>query len=1826
MVADLIGYEFETLRDDGEFLLHRARHSNHPLPVLAIVAGRQALIKRLEHEYALASDLESDWAARPLGLFYDNGSATLVLEDAGGEPLDRLLGKRLDLTQFLPLAISLTMAVGEVHRRGLIHKDIKPANVLVDAGGNVRLTGFGIASRLARERQAVGAPESIAGTLAYIAPEQTGRMNRSVDARSDLYSLGITLYEMLTGVLPFAASDPMEWIHCHVARLPVSADERSAGIAAQLSSIVMKLLAKNAEDRYQTAAGLEADLQRCLRGWEEHRRIDAFALGARDGSDRLLIPEKLYGREAEVGELVAAYDRVVTQQATEFVLVSGYSGVGKSSVVSELHKSLAPSHGLFAAGKFDQYKRDIPYATLAQAFQSLVRQLLAKSEVEVGRWRQALLEALGPNGRIMVDLIPELSRIVGEQPPVAELSPQDRQNRFLLVFRRFLGVFARPEHPLVLFFDDLQWMDVASLELLEHLVAHPEVRHLLLIGAYRDNELSTAHPLMPTLASLGQTGARITQIVLAPLGRDDIRRLVADALRCDLKSAQPLADLAYEKSGGNPFFTIQFLTALAEEALMAFNPAALAWQWDIEQIRAKSFSDNVVELMAHKLKRLSGQTRLALQRLAYMGNHCKVATLSKVYGETEPQIHAACREAVEADLVRIQTDSYVFQHDRVQEAAYALIPEQERAAEHLRIGRTLSSLMGPQEFAENIFEVVNHFDRGVSLITDRQEREHLAELNLVAGRRAKSASAYASALSYLVAGSAVLAEDRWQRTYELAFALELHRAECEYLVGDPTSAEERLSRLSGRAANRVDEASVAFLRVDLYTNMDQSDRAVEVGAEYLRRGGILLPAHATVEEVRRDYESLCRKLGDRTIESLVHLPPMTDPDQRGILNVLSALVPPANFIEENLGRIVSVRMAMLSLEYGNGDASSYAYVCLGMMLGPFFDDYQSGYRFSKVGLQLTEKHDRFRARVYQTFSNHVAPWVQHLPACRVFVRRASDAAQEVGDLSFAAYSHVDLVTNLLASGEPLSEVEQEAENALAFARKLKFGLIVEIVTGQIALIRSLRGFPSKLTSSEEGALAEVQFALHPASDHRLAKPMGCYWVRKLQACFFSDDYPTAMAAAAKAGTFLWTLVTDFERAEYEFYGALTRAAICDQADPDQRRQHLDVLSLHHRQIMIWEKSCPENFGGRAALLGAEIARLEGRELDAEQLFESAVKAARANGFVHNEGLANELAARFYIARGFDKIGDTYLRDARDCYLRWGADGKVRQLDRTHPQLRRAATQVTSTATFDAPVEQLDMGTVFKAMQALSGEIVLDALIETLMRMAIEHAGAERGVLILIRNAEMQIAAEAAVHHGRIQVTLQERAVSGDDIPQSALDHVVRTRARLIIDDAAASTLLSDDDYVRQRRPKSMLCLPVVKQDELVGALFLENNLTTSAFTPNRISVLEFLASQAAISLENAYLYAGLARSEAFLTEGQRMSKTGSWSWTLATGKLVWSEEHGRIFGYDPAGKSALDFDFFLARLHPEDRPFVQQRLELATQNREGFAFDFRLVLPDGTVKHVHGAGKPITGETGEVVEYVGTTIDISERKRNEDALRKAQADLMRVSRLTTMGELAGSIAHEVNQPLGAIVMNGETGLRVLSRPDADIDKARELMKRVASDAKRASGIIDRIRAMATRRVPEQVPLSLAEVIEESISFLRYELQSRGVSVGLELAPNLPHVVGDRTQLQQVIMNLAINAVQAMAPTEQTRPRILIRAVLTDDEMARCTVEDSGPGIDPSHLPHLFDSFFTTKESGIGIGLAISRSIIETHGGQLRADNDSTLGGARFSFTLPTGTD
>jgi PAS domain S-box-containing protein len=1818
---------FPVLWEDGDRIFcrgHRQSANGDRETVLAVLPATEhptpASLDRLAHEYGLKDELDGAWAVRPLELVRERGRTMLVLEDPDSEPLERMLSAPLELGCFLRFGIGITSALGKAHRRGLVHKDIKPANILVNrTTGEVRLTGFGIASRLLRERQAPEPPETIAGTLAYMAPEQTGRMNRSIDARSDLYALGVTLYQMLTGALPFTAADPMEWVHCHIARKPVPPDERLKDVPSAVSALILKLLAKTAEERYQTAAGVERDLRRCLAEWEAHGAIGDFPLGQQDTPDRLLIPEKLYGREREIETLLASFDRLVANGTTELVLVSGYSGIGKSSVVNELHKALVPPRGLFASGKFDQYKRDIPYATLGQAFQSLVRSLLSQSEVELGRWRDTLIDALGPNGQLMVNLVPELELVIGKQPAVAELPPQDAQNRFQMVFRNFLGVFARKEHPLALFLDDLQWLDPATLDLLAHLVTHSEVRHLFLVGAYRDNEIGPVHPLLRTLEAIRAADARVHDTVLAPLELDDVGWLIADALHCEPARARPLAELVHEKTGGNPFFAIQFFIALADEGLLAFDRDASAWQWNIDRIRAKSYADNVVDLMAGKLKRLSATTQETLKQLACLGNVAETATLTLLHGETEEAMHAVLWEAVRAGLIVHQDNAYRFLHDRIQQAAYSLIPDAQRAEVHLRIGRLLLANMTADELAEHLFEVANHFNQGATLLVDRDEKAQVAAIELRAGRKAKASTAYASACVYLVAGIALFDESDWGSWYELMFSLWLERAECEYLTGQLESAEARLASLSTRARTIVDAAAVTRLRINLYTNLDRSDSAVEVGLDFLRRISGQCSPHPTEEDVRLEYDRLWQRLGSSPIEALLELPLMSDPDPRATMDVLTVLTSPALFTDLNLFRLVVGQMTALSLEHGNTDGSCLAYVWLGGILGTYFGDYQTGFRFGRLGLDLVEKRGlkRLSARVDLVFAVHVAHWTQHLPTCRVFLRRAFDAAQHAGDLTYAAYSCADLNTNLLASGHPLGEVEHEVEKALEFVGKVRFGLIRDLITAQHRLVLVLRGLTPDFNSFNDAEFDESRFEQRLDSNPRLAIAASRYWIRKLQACVYAGNGASAVAAASNAASLLWTVPTQVELPEYHFYGALGRAAHCDTAATEERPQHLAALVSHLKQITVWADNCPATFANRAALVGAELARLEGRELDAERLYEEAIRSAREHGFIQNEGLSNELAARFYAARGFKTIAFAYLRNARRCYLGWGANGKVRQLDETYSDLRENEPVHGPMSTIGTPVEHLDLTTVIKVSQAVSGEIVLEKLLKTLLRTALEHAGAERGLLMLARDAELWIHAEATAHGNSVTTELREVPIAGGELSESVARYAARTQEIVILDDASALVSFSSEDYVRRRQVRSVLCLPLIKQGMLIALLYLENNLAPRVFTPARVAVLKLLASEAATSLENARLYRELEEREARIRRLVEANIIGIFISDLEGRIIEANDAFLQMVGYDRE-------DFVAGRVRwadltpPEWRDRHEQALTELKRTGTVQPYEREYFRKDGSRAPALIGSAAFDEQREQGVAFV---LDLTERKRAEESLQKMQIELAHANRVATMGQLTASIAHEVKQPIGATVANAQAALRFLRAEVLDLDELRDVLTDIVKDGNRAGDIIDRVRDLIKKAQPRKELLNINEAIREVIELARGETIKNGISVQTDLAEGIPLLEGDRVQLQQVILNLIMNAVEAMSATSEGARELLISSRKTEPDVALIAVRDSGPGLAPATRDQLFDPFYTTKPGGLGLGLSICRSIIETHGGRLSAKTIMPRG-AIFEFSLP----
>jgi PAS domain S-box-containing protein len=1572
---------------------------------------------------------------------------------------------------------------------------------------------------------------------------------------------------------------------------------------------VMKLLAKTGEGRYQTAAGLAIDLRRCLSVLEATGRIEPFPLGTEDASDRLVIPERLYGRERELDTLVAAFDRVVARGTPGLVLVSGFSGIGKSSVVNELYKLLVPLRGLFAAGKFDQYAQDIPYATLAQAFQSLVRHILSRSDAEFRRWRDAVCEALGPNGQLIVNLIPEIELLIGKQSPVPDLAPQDASNRFQLVFRRLIGVFARPEHPLVLFLDDLQWLDPATLTLLADLVTRPEAGSLLLVGAYRDNEVSPSHPLMQTLGAIRGAGAPVHDIVLAPLGLAEVGSLVADTLHCGAERAAPLAQLVHERTGGNPFFAIQFLMSLGDEQLLSHD-ATGGWTWDVNRIRAKGYTDNVVDLMVGRLNRLSDQTREALKELACLGNTVEIATLEVLHGHSEPTTNSRLWQAIRAGLISDQNGAYRFLHDRIQQAAYSLIPEEHRAATHLRIGRALLAGMTPDDLEQHLFDVANQLNRGVSLLADPEERAQVATVDLRAGRKAKVSAAHASARVYLAAGMALLDEGDWSSRYELTFGLWLERAECEFLTSNFDVAEQLMEELLRRGATKIDLAAVSHVKAQLHVVKSENSQAVASVLSCLRLFGIDIPARPTWEQVQAEYEAVWRNLDGRQIESLLDLPLMTDPDLLAAMRLLADLNEPGYFTDINLSCWHPCRMANMSIQHGMCGASAHAFGFLGFYLGASFRRYADGHRFAKLACELVEKHGfaAYRGPVYMAMGL-VSLWTQPIAISVDYTRTAFRSATETGELTFACLSAYHIVKDLLARNDPLDAVWDESERSLAFVRRAGFRDLADMIACQQRFVATMRG-------TSDAQFDEAAFEAQLGG--RMPLLVSLYWILKLKARFLSGDYAEALAASRQAKEVLWAQSAQIVLLDYFCCTALTVAALYDKAAVDEQAAWRDLLTVHRQQLGDWAENYPPTFGDKLALVSAEIARLEGRDSDAMRLYEDAIRSARTHGFVLDEGMAHEVAARFYAARGFDAIANLYLRSSLSCFARGGAEGKSRQLQETYPQLRDDRGPLPATATFGATVEQLDIDAVVKASQAISGEIVLHRLVETLMTIALEHAGAERGLLIVVEGETLQIVASARTDRESVDVTLRQESVASSDLPRSLLQTVIRTRQSVILEDASAQNPFSADDYFRQKRARSVLCIPLVKQTALIGALYLENNLAPHVFTPARLSVLDLLSSQVAISLDNARLYAALHTNE---ERWRNLFENAPVGIALTGSNQRYAEVNPafqRMTGYSGAElRTMAPVDV----THEEDRAQTEAFVAAWWSGGESSAhIEKRYRRKDGGVVWGDVSTFLIPPVAGAQPLMAAVVVDITDRRRAEDDLREVQAELAHVARITTMGEMAASIAHEVNQPLSGVVINGNACLRWMAGDHPNMGEAREAVQRIIRDGKRASEVIARIRSLSKKSAAEKEPLDLNEIIAEVVVFTQGEVRRARVTLRTDLAPDLPRIIGDRVQLQQVVLNLVLNGLEAMSAVTDRPRELAIETTREDAEHVRVAVRDVGVGLAPESVHRLFDAFYTTKRGGMGMGLSISRSIIENHGGRLWAvPNDGP--GATFLFTV-----
>lgn len=1521
--------------------------------------------------------------------------------------LDELCGAPMEPERFLSLAIGIAAALGEIHRQHIIHKNINPASILFDRQtGTVTISDSSSSSHLPCEYPTQKSIYSLREKLAYLSPEMTGRMNRVVDYRTDMYSVGIVFYEMLTGKLPFHASDILEWIHCHIARMPLAPSSMISSIPPVLSGIVMKLLAKNADERYQTALGLKSDLERCQTAWQATGEIGSFAVGEKDIPDRLLIPQKLYGRESDIHTLREILDTVVEQGSTALVMVAGYSGVGKTSLVRELYRPVVDVGGFFISGKFDQYKRNIPYLTIAEAFRELIQQLLTGSEDDIARWREQFQETLGSNAQLVIDVIPLLELIIGKQPPVEELPPNEARNRFNMVFRQFVGVFTAKRHPLTLFLDDLQWVDPASLKLIEDIVCHAETSYLLVIGAYRDNEVTPSHPLMLALNEIGKSPTQLRTITLNPLSSGDLGCLLADTFRTTPARLGAITNLVYEKTAGNPFFSIQFLMTLYAEKLVGFDDQAGCWRWDIERIKAQGFTDNVVDLVVAKLKKLPLDTQEALKLAACIGNTFDLHTLAAISAIPNEELWGQLWESLQGGLVLlVDGEWYKFLHDRVQQAAYSLIPEADRQEVHLRIGRLLLAQTSAAELEELLFDIVHQLNLGAALLSDQVEKYRLAELNLLAGRKANASSAHVAALSYFSAAAYLLGSEAWEARYTLTFDVYKELAVVEYLNSNYAHSRELIDLLLGKAKTDLEKAELHNILIVLYTLTANYGEAIQSGREALRLLNIVVPENYLKDELNGLLAQNGEILGNRSIASLIDDPEMSDPDKIVSLELLSNMVVPARYTDSTLFALVTVLNVNISLRFGLTPKSTVGYTAYGMVLNSVMGRYTEALEFGDLSLRLSEKFNALTQKCQACFmvGHYLNHWVRHLALADETMTEGIRAGLASGEMQWTGYIFAYKLFQPFYRGVQLDSIQKEMPSLLFFTRKTGNQWATDTLLGlQLALAKLNPAYGPEGGGDEEHFLSDCR-------EHKSFGAKGRYAVLQAQVHYLYgrlEEAKDSVLIAQELGGFYSSSISV---AALNFYQSLILTALYDSASADKKDAYLATVRNNQQQMGIWRDNCAANFTHLYLLVEAELARLEGREWEGIQLYEQAIRAATEGGFVQDVAIANELAARFFQQRGLATAADAYLREARSMYERWGATGKVQQLDRQFPGLNEA-TGTGADLEATVSIGHVDAITLIKASQAISGNIHLPDLLDTLMCIVIENAGAEWGSLVLAKGDVLSIAATARVMGTEIHVQKESAPLSASLLPLSLINYVQRTQENIILEDASASNLFSSDGYIGSKQPFSVLCLPILRQSSLIGLLYLENNLARGVFTKDRLAVLELLAAQTAISLENALLFADVQREnqerkkaeEALRKSEKRLAGIIDFlpDATFAIDRdgrvIAWNRAMEEMTGVSAANMIGTTGYEYALPFYGTQRPIL---IDLVAVSVEDIEKKYLLVERKGDVllaeakvamkgqqRTLSGIAAPLYDDMGNVIGAIEAIRDVTDRKRTEEEI------------------------------------------------------------------------------------------------------------------------------------------------------------------------------------------------------------------------------------------------
>ncbi len=1447
---------------------------------------------RYRQEYEITHNLNLEGVCRSLSLEKYQNTFVIVFEDFGGESLKSWMSNRqLKLEEFLQIAITTTTSLAQVHAANIIHKDINPSNIVYNPNTQqLKLIDFGISTVLSQENPTLKNPKLLEGTLAYMSPEQTGRMNRSLDYRTDFYSLGATFYELLTNKLPFETTDALELVHYHIAKQPLPPFEVNPEVPQVVSDIVMKLMAKTAEERYQSAFGIKADLEECLNQLHRTGSISEFLLARQDISDKFQIPQKLYGREREIDTLLRAFDRASAR--SEMMLIAGYSGIGKSALVQELYKPLTQKGGYFISGKFDQYQRNIPYSAIVRAFRELVKQLLTEPEIQLQEWRKNILAALGVNGQVIVDVIPEIKLIIGKQFSVPELGVTEAQNRFNLVFQNFINVFTDTSHTLALFLDDLQWADGASLKLIQVLM-DARTSGLFLIGAYRDNEVFPAHPLMLTLEEIHKTGVIVNQISLSALNLATATQLICDTLNCSEKRAKSLAELVLFKTGGNPFFMNEFLKSINTEGMIEFDFQSLSWWWNFDQIQAQGFTDNVVELMASKIQKLPEDTQEMLKIAACIGNQFDVKTLAliceKSLRKTVKDLQASVassliallgsREDLELALIEREAANgplpitnfilpeYKFFHDRIQQAAYSLIPEQQKPIIHRKIGQVLLQNTPFDKQEEKIFDIVNQLNLGRELIFNQLERDELAQLNFQAGKKAKASAAYQPALNYLQMGIELLGTDSWQQQYELTLSLYEQAAEAAYLNADFANMERFTEAVLSQAKTVLDKVKVYEVKIVAHTAQSKFTSAIAIGLEVLKLLGVALPKQPSKLKVLWELLRTKRIEGLRPIASLVDLPVMNNLHYKAAMRILAKIAPTAHCAAPLLVPLIVFQQVSLSIKWGNASESAYAYSCYGVILCSVVGDIESGFQFGQLALNLLSRLGarEVKARTWFVVHSFIKHWIEPVKETLNPLREAYAIGLETGDLEFAAYSAYVYYYSAFLSGCELAQLNLEMATYAQVIRQMGQERTINLhELFHQAVLNLLGEVENPLYLIGKAFDEQVMLpALQSRNDHTA---ISFLFINKLMLCFLFGEWYIAVDNASAAEHYLDSITGHIIVHHFYFYDSLARLAATPDASQSERKRLTQKVLRNQRKMRKWAKYAPANNSHKFYLVEAELCRVRDRYTLAIDYYDRAIALAKENEYIHEAALAYELAAKFYLSKGKQLTARAYMQEARYCYQLWGAIAKVKDLETRYSQLLEINqpgikdTKTITTLTGNGSNLNLDIATVMKASQAISGEIVLDKLLSNLMKILIENAGAQKGYLILENQGTLLIEAEGAIDSDRVTV-LQSIPVGASytvPLPVAIINYVARTKESVVLNDATREGNFSNDPYIQENQAKSILCVPLINQGKLISIVYLEHNSATGVFTPERVEILKLLSGQAAISIENARFYNKMA--------------------------------------------------------------------------------------------------------------------------------------------------------------------------------------------------------------------------------------------------------------------------------------------------------------------------------------------------------------------------------